>query len=115
LDSDDHKGDKIMSQKKTKGALFVEKLKGDEKLQAEMKNDPGEVLKKFGFDVEDLPSEVAAAFTGAGVGYINEVISMNDAGSGNRPNINNMVNVEPGGSQGGSGKEGPGPSPWVVE
>jgi hypothetical protein len=61
-----------MSQKKTKGALFVEKLKGDEKLQAEMKNDPGEVLKKFGFDVEDLPSEVAAAFTGAGVGDIKE-------------------------------------------
>jgi len=67
LDSDDHKGDKIMSQKKTKGALFVEKLKGDEKLQAEMKNDPGEVLKKFGFDVEDLPAEVAAVFTGGGV------------------------------------------------
>jgi hypothetical protein len=84
-----------MSQKKTKGALFVEKLKGDEKLQAEMKNDPGEVLKKFGFDVEDLPSEVAAAFTGAGMGDINGQSLTEGAVIGNRPNINNMVKVYP--------------------
>ena len=55
-----------MSQKKTKGALFVEKLKGDEKLQAEMKKDPSGVLKKLGFDVEDLPPEVEEMFAGAG-------------------------------------------------
>jgi len=65
LASDDHKGDKIR-QKKTKGALFVEKLKGDEKLQAEMKKDPSGVLKKVGFDVEDWPPEVARLFAGAG-------------------------------------------------
>jgi hypothetical protein len=59
-------GDTLMTKKMTKGALFVEKLKGDEKLQGELKKDPSAVLKKFGFNVDDLPGEVAMLFAGAG-------------------------------------------------
>jgi len=53
-----------------------------EKLQAAIKADPSAVLKQFGFDVEDLPSEVAAAFTGAGEDVVREVGASRPYGGG---------------------------------
>jgi len=63
-------GDTLMTKKMTKGALFLEKLNGDEILQGSFKKDPRAVLKKFGFNVDDLPGEVATLFAGAGFGII---------------------------------------------
>ena len=56
-----------MSDKKTKGALFVEKLKNDVKLQNEFTATPAVVLERFGIDAEDIPVELAGLYAGAGM------------------------------------------------
>ena len=66
-----------MTKKMTKGALFLEKLNGDEILQGSFKKDPRAVLKKFGFNVDDLPGEVATLFAGGGIANeLNKIIGM---------------------------------------